>query len=67
MSDLTYSEIDIPKAPGLLAWGAELIATWKARSAERRNLAQLSVRDLRDLGLSPNQAEYEAGKPFWVA
>jgi len=67
MSDLTYSEVDVPRAPSLISWGGELIATWKARAAERRNLSLLSSRDLHDLGLSPAQMEYEAAKPFWVA
>lgn len=67
MSDLTYSEVDVPRAPGLLSWTGELIATWKQRSTERHNLALLSARDVHDLGLSPVQVEYEATKPFWVA
>ena len=67
MSDLTYSEVNVPRAPGLLAWSGELLATWKARSVDRRNLSRLSTRDIHDLGLSPIQVDYEAGKPFWIA
>lgn len=67
MSDLTYSDVDVPHAPGLLSWAGEIIATWKARSIERHNLTLLSGRDIHDLGLSPAQVEYEATKPFWIA
>ena len=36
-----------------------------ARQRERRQLAALDERMLRDIGLSPNQARKEAGKAFW--
>ena len=32
---------------------------------ERRELAQLDSRSLRDLGLSEGQIQFEASKPFW--
>jgi uncharacterized protein YjiS (DUF1127 family) len=45
-----------------------LIATltiWRERIAARRHLAATDARSLRDAGISPAAAAYEAGKPFW--
>jgi uncharacterized protein YjiS (DUF1127 family) len=39
--------------------------TWAQRSQDRRELARLSDRELRDLGVSRYDAAIEAGKPFW--
>ena len=35
------------------------------RVRQRRALAQLDRRLLRDIGVTPEQAEREAAKPFW--
>ncbi len=40
-------------------------AVWRERARERKLLAQLSDRELRDIRLNRQQAEIEAGKPFW--
>jgi uncharacterized protein YjiS (DUF1127 family) len=40
---------------------------WRRRNRDRRDLAQLTSRDLHDLGLSTSQAEFEINKPFWRA
>lgn len=42
-----------------------LLSTWRRRAAERRALAGISNRALRDLGISQSAAEWEAAKPFW--
>jgi uncharacterized protein YjiS (DUF1127 family) len=36
-----------------------------ARRRDRRHLAQLDVHLLRDIGLSPDEVQSEASKPFW--
>ncbi len=41
------------------------IRLWRARIRERRETVELSDRDLRDLGLSRWEVEYERTKPFW--
>lgn len=41
------------------------LAIWRCRQRERHALARLSARDLKDIGISPSQAAFEAGKPFW--
>ena len=49
-------------------WGLRLAATlelWRERRAMRRALAAMDARSLRDAGISPAAAAFEAGKPFW--
>lgn len=43
----------------------EVLTTWRRRARERRELANLDHRTLRDLGISPTDVQYEADKPFW--
>ena len=38
---------------------------WRLRIRTRRQMLQLDVRTIRDLGLSPGQLRFEAEKPFW--
>lgn len=42
-----------------------LLGTWSARTRQRRELAALDDRLLRDVGLSRETALREAEKPFW--
>jgi uncharacterized protein YjiS (DUF1127 family) len=55
------------KAPlaGTFTAFANVIGTWRNRARERRELAQLDARSLRDLGLNPGNIQFEANKPFW--
>ena len=41
------------------------IAAWSARARERRMLAWLDDRSLKDIGVSRADARREAAKPFW--
>jgi len=52
---------------GVSRWhqSVQLIALWHRRAQERRLLAAMSERDLRDIGLTSLDAMQEAGKPFW--
>ena len=43
----------------------QIFATWRRRAQERRELANLDYRTVRDLGLSPGEIQFEANKPFW--
>lgn len=40
-------------------------AEWRQRAADRRVLASMDERQLRDIGFSRIEAETEANKPFW--
>jgi uncharacterized protein YjiS (DUF1127 family) len=44
-----------------------LLKTWWRRMQDRRTLATMSERSLRDIGISRYEAFYEASKPFWRA
>lgn len=41
------------------------LGAWIRVARERRQLAGLSDRELRDLGLDPEMAAREAARPFW--
>lgn len=45
----------------------QIFATWRRRARERRELATLDHRTIRDLGLAPSFVKFEADKPFWQA
>ncbi len=52
----------------LAAWiraGVELVSLWMLRSRERRALARLDERLLKDVGINPADAWEESRKPFW--
>lgn len=43
----------------------DLLALWRDRAGQRRALAKLDERILRDIGVGRAEADEEAGKPFW--
>jgi uncharacterized protein YjiS (DUF1127 family) len=51
----------------LLADLTALFRKWRSRARGRRDLAALSDRSLRDIGLSRSDALREIRKPFWRA
>jgi uncharacterized protein YjiS (DUF1127 family) len=55
------------KAPlaGTYTAFSQILATWRRRARERRELASLDARSLHDLGLSSSDVNFEANKPFW--
>jgi len=42
-----------------------LVQDWNERSCQRRELEQLSIYQLKDIGISKEDAIHEASKPFW--
>ena len=42
-----------------------VLATWRARLRERRELATLDRRMQRDIGVTPSEIAHEVNKPFW--
>jgi uncharacterized protein YjiS (DUF1127 family) len=67
MSILTHESMINHHGSGLLAKLSETIHIWRQRRNDRRDLAQLSDRDLHDVGLSWSDVATEAEKPFWRA
>lgn len=58
---------DIALGNGFFARLGEGLATWKARAEYRRELAELSFRDIQDIGIDETEIDREIAKPFWVA
>lgn len=44
---------------------ARLVRMWHRRARQRAELADLGIETLRDVGITPYDAKWEAGKPFW--
>ncbi|PJI43928.1 MAG: hypothetical protein CTR53_02290 [Ferrovibrio sp.] len=44
---------------------ATAFATWRQRSRQRLELMSVDPRSLRDAGISPGAAAFEAAQPFW--
>ena len=49
----------------LVARVVRALATWHRRACSRTQLAHLSERELRDIGLTRAEAARECAKPFW--
>ncbi len=67
MSTLTHESMINNHQSGILARIGQQFQTWRRRQRDRRALAQLSARELHDVGLSWSDIVYEAEKPFWRA
>jgi len=67
MSTLTHQSMINHHQSGIFARTLETFRVWRKRQRDRRQLAQLSTRDLHDVGLSWSDIVYEAEKPFWRA
>jgi len=49
----------------LLRRTVSTLAKWVRHAYERRQLAQLDLRELSDVGISPGDRMAELSKPFW--
>ena len=67
MSTFTHESMINHHGSGLFAQLRETFHIWRQRQIQRRQLAELSARDLHDVGLSWSDIAYEAEKPFWRA
>lgn len=67
MSTLTHESMINHHQSGLFARIVETLHVWRKRYVDRRQLAELTARDLHDVGLSWSDVVYEAEKPFWRA
>ena len=52
---------------GLVTRLSDLVMTWLDRSRQRRHLAELDERMLRDIGLSRAEVDNETSRGFWQA
>jgi uncharacterized protein YjiS (DUF1127 family) len=67
MSIYTTHSMTNHHVPGLLSEVVETLHVWHERYRTRKELSQLSARDIRDVGLSWTDVAWEANKPFWRA
>ncbi len=67
MSTYTHESMINHHGSGLFERLSETLRTWRQRQLQRRQLAELTARDLHDVGLSWTDIAYEAEKPFWRA
>jgi uncharacterized protein YjiS (DUF1127 family) len=67
MSSFTHESMINHHGSGLFAQLRHTFHVWRERQVSRRELAQLTERDLHDVGLSWSDVVYEAEKPFWRA
>ena len=64
----TYHTTHLPTfARDKLHVWATTVRVWFERSRQRRALAELDARMLRDIGVTSAQARREAATPFWSA
>jgi uncharacterized protein YjiS (DUF1127 family) len=67
MSTFTHESMINNHGSGFFAQISETLHVWRERQRSRRQLAELSARDLHDVGLSWSDIAFEAEKPFWRA
>ena len=67
MSTLTHQSMTNHHGRGVLAEIADTFHVWQKRRRDRLQLAQLTSRDLHDIGISWSDIVFEAEKPFWRA
>ena len=67
MSTLTHQSMINHHQSSFFTRISQTLQVWHQRQRNRRQLAQLSARDLHDVGLSWSDIVYEAEKPFWRA
>ena len=65
MADLTLHYTSKAPLAGTFTAFSQILATWRQRAKERRELSTMDARTLRDLGLSASEVNFEANKPFW--
>ena len=66
---MTIRQVTLTALPGTGFVGrwAETVRRWQRRVRERTELANLSYRDLRDIGAAPADVWNEANQWFWRA
>ena len=65
MADLSLHYSSKAPLAGTYTAFSQILATWRRRARERRELATLDARTIQDLGLSSAEIQFEANKPFW--
>jgi uncharacterized protein YjiS (DUF1127 family) len=67
MSTFTHESMRNHHGSGFFAQLSDTLHVWRQRQLDRRQLAEMTPRDLHDVGLSWSDIVHEAEKPFWRA
>lgn len=67
MANITLHNTTEGPLAALTSAARDVLVTWRMRVQQRRELATLDHRMVRDLGLSAPEIQFEANKPFWRA
>jgi uncharacterized protein YjiS (DUF1127 family) len=67
MSTFPHESMTNHHDSGVFAQISETLHVWRERQHQRRQLAELTDRELHDVGLSWSDIVFEAEKPFWRA
>lgn len=65
MADLSLHYSSKAPLAGTFTAFNQILATWRQRARQRKELSTLDSRTLRDLGLSASDVNFEINKPFW--
>jgi len=65
MADLSLHYSSKAPLAGTYTAFNQILAGWRRRARERRELSTLDSRTIRDLGLSQSDVQFEVNKPFW--
>ena len=63
--ELATPDVLVPAWRIALRAALAALRRWRANREARRGLAELDARSLRDIGISPQDAAFEASRPFW--
>jgi uncharacterized protein YjiS (DUF1127 family) len=67
MSIYSHTSMTNHHGSGFFAELSETFHVWRQRQRDRRQLAEMTPRDLHDVGLSWSDIVRETEKPFWRA
>ena len=67
MAYLTLHRVTNYQSTSVVSQLVAQLRLWRRRARERSQLAQLSERDLHDIGMSRGTVYTELQKPFWRA
>jgi uncharacterized protein YjiS (DUF1127 family) len=67
MADLTFGNLTNTHAPAIFTGIAHKVAEWRHLARQRAELAQLTERDLHDIGITRVDVQFELAKHFWQA
>jgi uncharacterized protein YjiS (DUF1127 family) len=65
MADLSLHYSSKAPLAGTFTAFNQILATWRERARQRKELANLDSRTLHDIGLSASDVNFEINKPFW--